>query len=198
MSEIFSGRLLLRIDGGLHRELFEAARARRMSVNALCGRLIEQGLHLRETPPWWQGDADRIATLVRKKFGRHAHGVLLFGSRVEGTATDESDIDVLIVVGDAVPLRRDLYRWWDESVQPHVDRRVNPQFAHLPALRDEVGGLWYEVAMTSRVVWERGRKLSSVLSRIKDDIANDLVRRYWSHGQPYWVRRDDEKQGSRA
>lgn len=169
-----------------------------MSINALCSTFIEGGLCRKGDQPWWKDDADRIVDLARREFGRRLLGVLLFGSQVQGTATEGSDLDVLIVLDVQQPIRRALYRWWDAEVQPRIDVRITPQFVHLPRVERDAGGLWFEVAVVSHVLWERGRSVSTMIKSLEKCIEDDKVRRYWSHGQPYWVRRYNEEQGSGA
>lgn len=198
MSEKFTSKFLLRLNEKLYEQLKRRALQGRTSINALCNQFIHEGLHEGKTPPWWQSDVEKMVDSVRKYFGRRVVGMLLFGSQIQGTATEDSDLDVLIVLDSSVPIRRGLYRWWDGAVLPHIDERINPQFVHIPDEPEKAGSIWFEVALTSHILWERGRAITSMLQRLRKLVDEDHIRRYFTHGQPYWVRRENEERRSRS
>lgn len=194
MNKEFSGKILLRIGPALHRVLAIRASKGQSSINALCARLLKDGLQRQSEGNWWSEDCKKIVWTLRRRFGRQLLGVAVFGSQIEGTATEDSDLDILIVLD--VPIRRSLYLWWDENIKWQGRSGASPQFVHLPDDVETAGGIWFEVAMASQILWERGRRLSSTIAKIKVLIETDRVRRYWSNGQPYWVRRENEEQRS--
>lgn len=196
MNKEFSGKILLRIEPALHKVLAIRASKGRNSINALCAQLLKDGLQRQSEINWWSEDCKKIVETLRRHFGRQLLGVALFGSQIEGTATEDSDLDILIVLD--VPIQRSLYSWWDENIKWQGRADASPQFVHLPDDVETAGGIWFEVAMASQITWERGHKLSSAIAELKKLIETDRVRRYWSNGQPYWVRRENEKQGSRS
>lgn len=63
---------------------------------------------------------------------------MVIGSVAEGRARDASDIDLLLVLAQGTPRRRD-YAWWDEEVARALDRHenfpVHPLFVGREALR---------------------------------------------------------------
>lgn len=196
MKEGFSGRMLLRLDPALHRRLAVRAREHRVSINGLCAGLLEQGLQRQGAEPWWADQGKRIVDVLRRRFGTALVGVAIFGSQVQGTATDDSDVDFLIVLENEEPIRRTLYGWWDSAVRWEGRAEASPQFVHLPANVAEAGGIWLEAAVASEIIWERGRTLSSMLAKLRAEITSGAVRRFWNNGQPYWVRGEDAEQRS--
>ncbi len=193
-----SGKFLLRIDPALHRALARRAKKAGVSLNALCADFLRGSLQAPDRTPWWSELGEAVVALLARRFGKGLVGVLVFGSYLQGTATEDSDLDLLIVLDAGVPLRRGLYRWWDEAIADlSASVELSPQFVHLPDAAKEAGGIWLEAAMAHEILWERGRRLSTMLDRLKSSIARDGVRRYWSNGQPYWVRRGDEEPESR-
>lgn len=198
MKSGFSGKMLLRLDPALHRRLAQRARERRVSVNRLCADLLERGLRHHEDRPWWEEGAKAVTDLLRRHFGAALLGVAVFGSQVQGSATESSDVDFLIVLSGNEPLQRSLYTWWDHEVHWEGPSEASPQFVHLPENSGTAGGIWLEAALASRILWERGRSLSSMLDALRRMIEAGAVRRFWNNGQPYWVRRGDEEQGSGA
>ena len=57
-------------------------------------------------------------------------------------------------------------------------------FIHLPSAEDLPSGLWAEIALDGRVVYEADLVVTRTLAAVRRRI--ELVRRS-SHGQPYWV-----------
>ena len=198
MKREFSGKLLLRIEPRLHNLLASRASKEHSSINMLCVRLISEGLLEQKKSPWWLEEGKKIVPQLRHKFGTRLIGIAVFGSQVEGRATEDSDLDILIVLDADTPLQRSLYSWWDDAIKWEGSVEVTPQFVLLPKNLEDAGGIWFEVAMASEVLWERGRKLSTMIKALRKLIESDHIRRYWSNGQPYWIRRGDEEQGSRA
>lgn len=189
VNKVFSGKLLLRIDQALHNALARRAEKMRVSINTLCAKFLQTGLNQKETIPWWQGEARKLVEPLQKHFGKDLIGVAVFGSYVHGTATEKSDLDILIVLDSQITLQRSFYTWWDENIKSSLDVELAPQFVNLPKDVNMVGSIWLEAATASHIVWERGSRLSDVVDEIRKFIANDGARRYWLSGQPYWVRR---------
>lgn len=190
--------MLLRLDPALHRRLALRAQERRVSVNRLCADLLERGLGHREVRPWWEDQAKGVVDLLRRHFGGALLGVAVFGSQVQGSASEGSDVDFLIVLDRRTSLQRSLYAWWDGAVRWEGPAEASPQFVHLPKDPAEAGGIWLEAAVASEILWERGRAFSSMLVRLRGEIKSGAVRRFWSNGQPYWVRGEDEEQRAGA
>jgi hypothetical protein len=59
--------------------------------------------------------------------------VAVIGSVAEGTARDESDLDLLIVLREGGPCRGD-YRWWDEQVAPRLSGGGAERFPVQPVI----------------------------------------------------------------
>lgn len=196
MNRRFSGKFIVRLQPTLHRQLVETANEEGLSLNRLCAlRLSERSKGSVTTQP--AVTHRPLITRLQRKFGEDFLGLLIFGSQVTGEMTTGSDIDLLIVLGPNLPLERSLYRWWDEELPP-TEAALSPQFVHLPGSTHDAGGLWCEVAMAHHLLWEKGRAVSHFLEELKNRIAEGVVRRSWSNGQPYWIWRSDEEQISRA
>ena len=193
MKQVSSGKFLLRMEPVLHAALARRAAGERLSLNQLCVELLDRGLRTKPETPWWHGIGERLLPKLERRFGRALLGVLAFGSQVQGTAATDSDLDLLIVLDDATPLRRELYRWWDDEVRIDAPAPVNPQFVHLPENAENAGGIWLEAALSHDVLREEGTVVSSALATIRNAIAAGRIRRHWINGQPYWIRREDEK-----
>jgi predicted nucleotidyltransferase len=176
-----SGRFLLRVPPGLHAALQEAARVAGLSLNEWCMRRLAtpgSGFTLEE-------GAGTLVSRAADIAGPALIGVILYGSWIRGEATATSDVDALIVVDPRLTLSRELYRAWDEVPVTWGTAAVDPHFAHLPG--DDPSGLWGEVALDGVVLFERGLRLSSLLVRVRRDIAAGRLIRRVAHGQPYWT-----------
>ena len=197
MKKVLSGKLLLRLEPRIHGMLALRAAKEHSSINTVCARLIYDGLHGQKQSPWWLEESKKLVSQIRRRFGNELIGIAVFGSQVAGTATEDSDLDILIVLDSKVPLQRSLYSWWDEKIKWMGRAEATPQFVHLPDIPENAGGIWFEVAMASEILWEKGRRLNATIKALQKFIESDCVRRYWCSGQPYWVRRGDEEQRPR-
>jgi hypothetical protein len=168
---------------GLHAGLREAARAAGLSLNEYCARKLAAPIGA------LTGVADGAVAVSRaaELCGQDLIAVAAFGSWARGELSDGSDVDVLIVVEDRLPLTRDLYRQWDATPLRWRDRPVDAHFVHLPEAGARVAGVWGEVAIDGVVLFERGLSLSARLAAVRRDIAAGHIVRRVAHGQPYWV-----------
>jgi hypothetical protein len=114
-------------------------------------------------------------------------GVVLFGSYARGEAGTASDVDLLVVVDQRVPLTRSLYREWDAGPVTWDDRRVEPHFVHLPQPTAVTGGVWAEAALDGIVLFERRMAVSRRLADVRRHVLSGRLVRRMVHGQPYWA-----------
>lgn len=122
-------------------------------------------------------------------FGEALRGVAAFGSWVRDELGDTSDIDMLIVLAERVPIRRELYRRWDEHPLVWRGHMVEPHFVHLPAASHRCSGLWAEVATNAKLLYEGAERpgLGDHLAAVRCRIADGKMERRTAHGQPYWL-----------
>lgn len=192
MDAPFSGKFVLRLQPEMHQRLVEKAKSQKKSLNTICLHLLSSGLdHPSEGRLSLRFDP--TVKTIKQKWGGDLLGIVLFGSQATGQATASSDIDLLIVLSEKITLGRALYRIWDDHLALRAPLTINPQFVHLPTQTAEAGGLWFEVAINGDILWDPRGILKKFLDRLKGEIANDKIRRYWSHGQPYWAWRNHEK-----
>lgn len=179
-----SGRFLLRVDPDLHALLKASASELGLSLNDYCTRKLT-------LPVDAAALADDAPTVVRRAvdlYGSHLVGVVVFGSWARGEAADGSDVDLLVVLDDSLPLTRPLYAAWDDRPATWDGRPVEVHLAHLPARGGAPSSIWAEVALDGLVVYERGRRLSARLGDVRREIAAGTVVRRVAQGQPYWTR----------
>jgi len=161
-----------------------------MSLNARCVELLSADLAE-------AGGAASVGTAggttwlsaLQQWLGASLVGVVLFGSRARGDARPDSDTDLLIVVGDDVPLRRELYSWWDQR----FPQDLSPHFVHLPADAAGSGVLWLESSIDGILLYDTARRVASLLARIRREAVEGRLIRRMAHGHPYWVRRSPEE-----
>jgi predicted nucleotidyltransferase len=177
-----SGRFVLRIDPGLHAALREAARAAGVSLNQYCARKLATPFGRLEG---WEM-ASQAVLRAGQVVGENLISVVAFGSWARAELHAESDVDILVVVGEKLKLSRDLYLSWDEAPIQWRGRRVEPHFAHLPDPERTPLGLWAEVAIDGIVLFTRDLQLPSLLVRLRHDIAAGRIVRRVVHGQSYW------------
>lgn len=192
---IHSGKFVLRLTPGLHSRLVARSHKEGQSLNSLCLQLLATGLDLPfEASPVLSVAAPALG-ILQQLFGRQLLGVVAFGSRISGTATESSDLDLLVVLVKSVPIRRGLYRQWDE-VSPHSSEaglECDPHFVHVPGNAKNAGAVWLEAASSGIVIFDPNGHIKKLMESIRKPIATGAAQRAWSHGHPYWARSADEK-----
>lgn len=149
-----------------------------VSMNEFCIQRIAS--------PAVERHAREIVAEAEHLFGRDLLGVVEYGSVARSEAAEGSDVDLLIVIDRRVPLTRDLYRQWDAQPRIAGGRAVDAHFTYLPDTRT-TGGIWAEVAVDGRVLFERDRAITTALRAIRNDIADGRLCRRSVHGQTYWT-----------
>ena len=134
---------------------------------------------------------DLLATIVRKLaagFGDRLVGVALFGSRARGEATQDSDVDLLVLASG-------LPRLWDRDA---ALREVLPERPLLPTLsfllrtpeefERDVRPLYLDLALDARVLFDRDEYLASRLARLRELVRLAKLRRrpdlFWEWEEP--------------
>ena len=178
-----SGRFVLRIDRGLHASLRDRAREADTSLNRYCAlKLASPGEPL---DPAASAVVQRAASVL----GDSLLGVVAFGSWARGDESSTSDLDVLLIADDRVPIARSLYRQWDDGPRLNRDgHQVEPHFVHLPAATESVSGLWAEVAMDGLILFERDFVVSRCFVGVRRRIVSGRLTLHVAQGQPYWAR----------
>ena len=172
-------RLLLRLPSDLYQRIKARAEQSDASINSVIIQAIEQGL--------LAGKTDLIQSLIIQKaksqFGTDFIGLLIYGSRARGDSYDTSDTDLLLVVSDAVRIKRDLYRAWDEILPDGISLNI----AHIPVADSNVGSLWLECALDARIIYDPSGAIRRRLEEIKSLILSGTYIRRTTHGQGYWI-----------
>lgn len=179
-TESHSGRFLLRLPPALHRQLARSAARLGLSLNEHCVRLLSRGEAART------GALDDVVAHAVRHHGTELVGVVAFGSWARGEAGEESDVDVLLVLGPGARLTRSLYRPWDEAEFQVDGRAVEAHLAVLPSVEDPVTGLWAEAAMDGVVVWDPELEVARCLGRIRRAVLSGALVRRAAGGQHWW------------
>lgn len=185
-----TGRFVVRVSPELHGRLRQEAARRGVSLNSLCASALSAGVREPDAPAPQDSTWSTWVEKARGCFGEALLGVLLFGSVARGEQSDDSDVDLLIVLHDDTPITRDLYRRWDET-EP-ADDAVNPHLVHLPSSAGVPGLLWLEVAMDGVVLYDPSRLLARALSTLRRRLASGEISCRTAHGQRYWIHDDPE------
>lgn len=186
----YSGKFILRLPPPLHRTLSENAASAALSLNAYCLKRLFPAVNEDSIRDSKDVPNSGWTDLVCQVWKRDIIGIILFGSAARETLRAHSDIDLLIVFKPSSSVTREDYRLWDKEIAPslinHFAHEVSPHFAVLPPSVYAAGSLWYEVAIEGRVIWEEEGKVSLLLIDIRREIARGKIKRYTSHGHPYW------------
>ena len=184
-----SGRFVVRVSPRLHGALRERAARMGVSLNEVCRGALAAAVDAEAggaTPASVLPDHGMLARIT-ESYRPAIVGVILFGSRAQGTARLDSDWDVVLVMTPTTALSRDLYRTWDERIDRGTrEPLVNPHFIHLPSPAGG-GSLWLEAALHGKVLWQRDTGLTRRLASARERMAAGQVRRRIAYGTPYWV-----------
>jgi len=183
---------LLRVGPELHARLSVRAKAVGLSLNEHCAR------RLGAAPPASRfathGLDDDFVSVLVDAFAARPLGVVLFGSVARGEHTDASDMDLLVVLDDAIRPTRELYREIERGVDLSGLRPPpSLHFVSMPSGVDDCGSLWFEVALDGVVLWEQGARLSSFLRGVRRFLSEGRMVRKQAYGHPYWVREAAER-----
>ncbi len=189
-----SGKFVIRMPGALHGRLREEARRTGQSLNQLCVARLQAGepsaAAVGRTIVAGTLAAEFLARILRRWRGDLV-GVVLFGSTARGDATEDSDLDLLLVMKPEIGITRDLYRQWEEFCLECPQAQVggvSPHFVSLPGSVRQAGGLWYETAIDGVILWEQNRLVSRFLGSVREAMGHGRIQRRILHGSPYWVK----------
>lgn len=198
-----SGRFVIRIPKDLHERLRREAMHTGRSLNRVCIEKLQAERPSCAAPGTAAARAGPISPEsldeISLRWSDDLVGLVLFGSVARGEATENSDIDLLLVMRPEARITRSLYSRWEafcrESGGMHDLDRISPHFVNLPRSVSEAGGLWYEAALEGIVLRERDCRVSRFLRSAREAVAHGRIRRRWLHGSPYWIK---EFEGSDA
>lgn len=190
-----SGKFVLRLPPSLHDRLAARSRKEGQSLNGLCLQLLATAIDRPKDDSHAAGMIAPALDVLQKLFGPKLLGVVAFGSRILGTATDTSDLDLLVVLAKSIPIRRGLYRKWDDAAPSPSEAGIefDPHFAHMPDHARDASAVWLEAARSGNVIFDPRGQIKNLLETIRKPIAEGVARRAWSHGHPYWTRSDHEE-----
>ena len=174
---------MLRLDPELHKRAKKSAANTGISLNEFCVKAIEASVT-------GLGQESALIGRLKTMFGSSLLGVLLFGSVSRGTQRENSDIDLLLVLDEDVPLVRSLYTRWDKE---ELDPRLSPHFVHRPLTVDDAGSIWLETAIDGIVLFEADRSLSVLLRDLRHAVLSGDLQRKIAYGHAYWVRKKPEE-----
>jgi predicted nucleotidyltransferase len=200
-----SSALILRIPPSLHQQLKRDARSADMSLNKYCRNLLsgKRGNPSAESAPisvTLEAVRSHRTDLLRnlsaqalEALGDDLEGLALFGSYARARQTENSDIDLLVVLNSSMTLDRDVYSHWQPG--KFNGREVAPLFVQIPGEGENIGGLWFEVALDGIVIYDKDLQLSRFLAHARNLVAEGQVKRMVTHGHPYWVHADRIERG---
>jgi hypothetical protein len=180
LDELPSGRFLLRLPRPLHARLAESARAQGVSLNEYCVRSLATA-EAAAAGPFAAVVSEAIVQL-----GPALVGIVVFGSFARGEAGVDSDVDVLIVVSEAVAVDRSLYAPWDRLELRIAGHPVEPHYAQLRAPGEALSGFWAEVALDGMAVYDPTLELTRELGRIRRAILSGALVRRSAAGHSWW------------
>lgn len=181
---------VVRLSPVLHRRLKRAASKMELSLNEFAVGLLGGNLGPKDG-----GQFAELVEAIRAEFSSNElEGVVLFGSEAKGSATEESDIDILVVLGRNESINRRLYREWDRAIAERFETRfpraLSPHFVGIPDSLLDAHGLWFEVAVSGIILWDRMGEVQHCLIQLRESMCAGAIQRRFAHGHPYWIRKE--------
>lgn len=173
----------------LHKKMSEMARAENTSLNNVCISLLKKGFKIQGEDNDLLNGLQGVAKVLKGHFKDALLGIVLFGSRARGDATAASDLDLLVVLDKSVELTRSLYTWWDSEILWDGKEELNPHFVQYPEDVFNASGLWFEVAFDGKILYQPDSVMDKLFHDLRGFVSDGTVRKYFSNGHPYWVRR---------
>jgi hypothetical protein len=191
-----SGKFVVRIPAALHAQLKGEATATAQSLNQVCISKLQASATpdagLRATSAATELISPGFLDAILQRWCDTLIGIILFGSAARGDDTEDSDIDLVLVMDAEVKIVRALYRLWEDFCREQCGTqdsgRFSPHFVNLPESIKDAGGLWYEVAIEGIILWESEYRISRFLSAVRAAMGQGKIRRRMVHGSPYWVK----------
>lgn len=180
MGKKASGKFVIRMAPSMHEAIRARAEREGVSLNKMSQRLIQEGLRACQELPQEQA---QIIAKAKELYGDSFTGLVLFGSAARGEAGETSDVDLLLVLDEKIPLRRDLYRAWHAEFGEMIS-------LHIVAMAQDAasaGSIWLECALDGKVLYDLDGRVTRMLVAIRDLIVSGKVIRKVTHGQGYWV-----------
>lgn len=188
-----SGKFVIRMPSSLHELLKKESQRKKESLNSCCIEILKEGLRPSSTIPSFDFLPTSLFSRIIKQWEGELRGIVLFGSAVREELRASSDIDLLFVLKDSVSLDRSIYIQWEEFYRKESENirrtwEISPHFVYLPVEVAQGGGLWYEVALEGKILWEKDNAVSSFLRKIRFAMIQGQIQRSFSHGHPYWIK----------
>lgn len=185
-----SGKFVVRMPSDMHRRIRKLAQNRRMSLNDLCIKAIDQyinsmGIHVDEQ----LGSVSSLIGDIRFGHEQNILAIVLFGSGARNEMTEMSDVDLLIVLDTSIAISRELYVHWQNE---NSNDAVSPHFVHTPKSVADAGSLWYEVALDGIILFQRDLSVSRFLNEIRHAVADRTIVRRIAYGHAYWIKEPKE------
>lgn len=153
------------------------------SINEFCVSLLNKSLKYQRSQKG--GELGMIVDIAQSIFPDEIEGVVLFGSQARGDNTNESDIDILIVLKNSIIITKDVYLKWDQ-LSKNLSEEVSVHFVNLPQNLYSLSGLWCEVSLEGIILFDDELNVSKFLVRLRDEIFNGSYKSAYSHGHRYW------------
>jgi len=182
--ELPSGKFVLRVGAQLHSRILTYARRRKLSLNTACVNLLRPALEGNSVS---KGLPFALEKLLSTECALAAQiiGIVMFGSWARGEATAASDIDVLVVLANEIPISKQLYTEIDRVLG--TDSSLSIALVNSPNQQTRPGSIWLEVAQDGIVVFDKEYQIARTLGRIRRSISSGMAIRRETHGQGYWV-----------
>jgi|SRR5919197_2848191 predicted nucleotidyltransferase len=135
-------------------------------------------------------DLHRFVELLASSWGDNLVSVVLFGSCARGTATPDSDIDLLIVAADLPNDRLERFRlWWPVARQhfPELARKLSVILLTVAEART-TRPFYLDLVEEGVLLHDRDGFFRKALDRLRERLARLGAKRLRDpQGRPYWV-----------
>jgi len=140
--------------------------------------------------------ADKLVKHLLKFFGDRLVSVIVYGSVGRGEASEESDIDLLVVVRDLPKSRFERQRIFSR-IEEEIGRdsaKFSP-ILKTPEEASRITPLYLDLVEDSIILYDRDDFMKKVLDRLRRRLEELGARRIWRGKSWYWILKPDLKFG---
>ena len=140
--------------------------------------------------------ADKLVKHLLKFFGDRLVSVIVYGSVGRGEASEESDIDLLVVVKDLPKSRFERQRIFSR-IEEEIGRdsaKFSP-ILKTPEEASRITPLYLDLVEDSIILYDRDDFMKKVLDRLRRRLEELGARRIWRGKSWYWILKPDLKFG---
>lgn len=140
---------------------------------------------------------DELRKRILSHYGERLVSIVIFGSLARGTATPQSDLDILLIIEK---LHKRKMKRIEEFIDNIEDRIGDMPFYISPIIKTPVEAshgspLFLDMIYDSLILYDKGGFFKNLLERLRNRLNELGSKRVWKGCRWYWILKPDYKPG---